>query len=266
MLYQFSMWYCAKFEIYFNAHVADLPFGLVLKWTDRTSLGEVAAMKLAREAGMPVPKVVCCGEHGEDFRRISILMTRLPGFDLENSDDELDVDAEGPWIHELKTCIQSMRLWTSPFSDGQICSVNGTSIRSSRVPHHVMGPFKNETEFHQFLFAPASMHGFESREDYDNALSRARKLQEKSHRLVFTHGDLKSHNILIDDDGHLSGLLDWESGGWCPDYWDFTTAMRFGRSTWWFQVCSWMGGDQYLEELDADIALNLLTVDSYAGM
>ncbi len=39
--------------------------------------------------------------------------------------------------------------------------------------------------------------------------------------------------------------------------------MRFGKDSWWYQVASWMGGDQYLEELQADKALNNLTVDSY---
>lgn len=175
-------------------------------------------------------------------------------------------DAEGPWIHDLRVCVQAMRLWESPFGRDQMCSANGASIRSPRVPCHVMGPFKNETDPNQYLFAPASKHGFQSGEHYENALSRANRLQEKVHRIAFTHGDLKTHNALVDEDVNPTGLLDWESAGSCPDYWDFTTAMRFGRDTWWFQVCSWMGGDQYLAELDADIALNLLTVDSYAGM
>lgn len=42
--------------------------------------------------------------------------------------------------------------------------------------------------------------------------------------------------------------------------------MRFGKDSWWFQVASWMGGGQYLEELASDVALNLLTVDSYIAM
>jgi aminoglycoside phosphotransferase (APT) family kinase protein len=93
----------------------------------------------------------------------------------------------------------------------------------------------------------------------------AKKIQQRSHRITFTHGDFKAHNILVDEEGHLSGFLDWESAGWYPEYWEFTTAMRFGKDSWWFQAASWMGGDQYLEELGSDVALNLLTVDSYIG-
>jgi hypothetical protein len=39
-----------------------LPFGLILKWSDRTRVEEVVAMRMARTAGMPVPRVLCCVE------------------------------------------------------------------------------------------------------------------------------------------------------------------------------------------------------------
>lgn len=63
----------------------ELPFGLVLKWSDRTSIEEAAAMQMARAAGMPVPKVLSLGEHpnGSYNRFFSILMTRLPGIPLK---------------------------------------------------------------------------------------------------------------------------------------------------------------------------------------
>lgn len=225
-------------------------------------------MEMARAAGMPVPKVLSCGEHPEDsFNRVfSILMTRLPGVSLENSSDPFEPDFEEPWIHDLKLCLDSMRQWRTPSDENRICSVLGTSIRSTRVPNHIMGPFTNEGGLTQYLLSAASAHGFQSREKYDEALVRAKRIDQRPHRVTFTHGDFKAHNILVDDDGHLSAFLDWESAGWCPEYRDFTTAMRFGRDSWWYQVAMWMGGDQYLDELEADIALNLLTVDSYIGM
>jgi hypothetical protein len=81
-----------------------------MKWTDRTSIEEVVSMKMAEAAGIPFPKVLNCGEHpkGPFNRRISILMTRLPGVPLENSDDDLQSDFEEPWLEELKMCILSM--------------------------------------------------------------------------------------------------------------------------------------------------------------
>jgi hypothetical protein len=122
-LYHISWWYCTRFDIALDANIMQLPFGLVLKWTDRTSIEEAVAMQMARAAGMPVPKVLSCGEHpSASYNRFfSILMTRLPGFPLENSADPLLVELEEPWLFELKECVTSMRTWCSPYSDS-VCS------------------------------------------------------------------------------------------------------------------------------------------------
>ncbi|KAE8154190.1 kinase-like domain-containing protein [Aspergillus avenaceus] len=266
-LYYLSEYYCSWFHIHFDPHIVQLPFGLVMKWTDRTSLEEAAAMQMVEAAGIPVPKFLSCGEHPADpsNRKYSILMTRIPGIALENSFDPFQADTEEPWLYELRTCLHSMRQWRPPCPTS-ICSAIGTCLRGPRIPCHIMGPFANKEEFYEYLFSPASSHGFKSITAYKQALSCARKLEHHSHRVTFTHGDFKAHNIMVDDDGHLSGFIDWESAGWYPEYWEFTTAMRFGRSSWWYQAASWMGGDQYSDELASDIALNLLTVDSYIAM
>ncbi|KAF5863931.1 hypothetical protein ETB97_009038 [Aspergillus alliaceus] len=266
-LYYFSQWYCSWFGITFNANIVQLPFGLVMKWTDRTSIEEVVSMQMAGAAGIPVPRVLNYGEHlkAPFNRKISILMTRLPGVTLENSYDELQVDLEEPWLEELNKCVRSMRSWLPP-NHHSICSPIGTPLRSPRVPGHIMGPFTDHTQLLEYLISPASSHGFKTMVEYEDTLARAKKLKQRDYRITFTHGDFKAHNILVGDDGHLSGFLDWESAGWYPEYWEYTTAMRFGKGSWWFQVASWMGGDRYLGELASDIALNLLTVDSYIAI
>ncbi|KIW14742.1 hypothetical protein PV08_07526 [Exophiala spinifera] len=87
LLARFSELYCSWTGVPFSRQIMQLPFGLVLKWTERVRIEEVIAMQMARAAGMPVPKVLCYGEHPGSWRPISILMTRLPGIDLYNSFD-----------------------------------------------------------------------------------------------------------------------------------------------------------------------------------
>ena len=259
--------YCSWFRIPFLPPIIELPFGLILKRSERTSIEEAVATQIARAAGMPVPKILCYGEHPTDFRRISILMTRLPGWPMNNSSGlHFIAEEEEPWLSDLGKCLDAMRKWKNPFPDKQICSAIGTAIPSQRVPNHAMGPFQTEKELHEYLLSPASSHAFKSLEEYQTTMTRARKIINISHRSVFTHGDLKAHNILVDENYCLSGFLDWESAGWCPDYWDFTTALRFGSNSWWGHAMSTLGGDQYSAELDYDRALNDLTVDSYIGM
>lgn len=91
-------------------------------------------MQMARAAGIPVPRVLSCGEHATPdlTRGISILMTRLPGFTLENSRNPFEDDDEGPWLEELKTCVHAMGEWEPP-SQETICSPIGTALRRFRV-------------------------------------------------------------------------------------------------------------------------------------
>ncbi|KAL4799600.1 phosphotransferase family protein [Aspergillus venezuelensis] len=265
-LHNFSEFYSFLFDLYFDGSVIQLPFGLIVKWTDRMSVEEYIAMQMARSAGVPVPKAISCGEHAvpenAPNRRFSVLMTHLPGVEMTNSSDPLEIEGEEPWVFELKECTHAMRQWEPP-SGNVIYSPIGTALRSTRVPGHIMGPFKDHESFYRHLFAPASSHSFRSAEGYENTLFLAKRLQDRPYRVKFTHGDLKAHNILVDNQGHLSGLLDWESAGWYPEYWEFTTAMRFGMNSYWYQLADWMGGHDYREELASDKALNNLTVDSY---
>lgn len=263
-LYHISRLYCKCYTIPFNPSILQLPFGLLLKWTDRVSLEESISMQMARAAGMPVPLMLSCGSHPGSMYAFSILMTRLPGFEINNCAAPFVVSDEGPWLAELRACVDAMRQWTPPHPE-VVSSPIGTAIRSSRVPDHVMGPFATQDHLHDFLLYPASAHGFDTRDEYTQALARANDIRKRHYKIVFTHSDFKAHNILLDEQGqHLTGFLDWESAGWQPEYWDFVTSMKFQRDeSWWYQVVLWMGGDRYFEEREMDRAVHSLTVDSW---
>ncbi|KAG9227958.1 hypothetical protein BJ875DRAFT_390396, partial [Amylocarpus encephaloides] len=76
---------------------------------------------------------------------------------------------------------------------------------------------------------------------------------------------IKHHNILVDEEGHITGFLDWESAGWYPEFWEYTTALRFvPKDFWWYKFLMKAGVKRYLEESEYERALTSLTVDSYS--
>ncbi|EEP76426.1 predicted protein [Uncinocarpus reesii 1704] len=241
-----------------------LPFGLILKWSDGTRLEEVLTTQVARRAGFPVPKVICYGDHPDTpHAPVSILMTRIPGDELGRVYKTLSGTERDSIQLQLKGYLEAIRRWKSPWGENRICSSAGTAIRSVRVPNHLVGPFESEQEFNDYLRSTAWSGGFPSETEYNDALDHARKMDSMPHRIVFTHGDLKHHNILVHN-GQITGFLDWESAGWCPEYWDFTTALRFiPKDHWWYNFVIGLGAGPYMAELDCERALTSLTVDSY---
>ncbi|EUC26620.1 hypothetical protein COCCADRAFT_42312 [Bipolaris zeicola 26-R-13] len=56
----------------------------------------------------------------------------------------------------------------------------------------------------------------------ESSSTNARKLVSESHSvkhdIAFTHRDLNLRNILVDDNGKISRIVNWECAGWYPKY------------------------------------------------
>lgn len=264
-LRSFSRHYCRWVGVPFDNQIAQLPFGLILKWSDGTRLEEVMATLVARSAGFPVPKVISYGEHPDHpHAPVSILMTRLPGEELGRTWESLNEEERENAFSEMQIILRMMRNWPHAWGEERICSVSGTALRSVRVPNHLIGPCENEEEFNDCLISPASCHRFPSEDIFKGKLNCWKRIRSMRHRIVFTHGDVKHHNILFHK-GHISGLIDWESAGWYPEYWEFTTALKYcPKDFWWYGFISKLGGSEYMVQVECERALTSLTVDSYA--
>ncbi|KAH0365091.1 APH-domain-containing protein, partial [Aureobasidium melanogenum] len=262
---RFSHLYCRWYGISFSNQIIQLPFGLLIKWSDGTRIEEVLAMEAARKAGMPVPRVICYGEHPDmPHAPVSILMTRLPGHELGEVYKSLSQTEKDTVLFEMKAYLSSMRKWKNPWGEHRICSSSGTSIRSVRVPLISMGPFETEKEMNDYLLYPAGFDMYDNDDDFPALKKRVDKLFDDKHDIVYTHGDLKHHNILVHG-GHVSGFIDWESAGWYPEYWEFTTALRFQREDfWWYDFVLRLSDHKYLVYKDAEQALTRITGDWYA--
>ena len=54
------------------------------------------------------------------------------------------------------------------------------------------------------------------------------EVHSRDYRLCLTHNDLGPHNILVDDHWNITGIVDWESCAWMPEYWCVIDSLRPG--------------------------------------
>lgn len=65
-----------------------------------------------------------------------------------------------------------------------------------------------------------------------------RSCLREDHRIVMTHGDVHARNIIVDNSSDLkiTGIVDWETGGGYPEYWEYIKAVQIpfiGRESDW---------------------------------
>jgi len=58
-----------------------------------------------------------------------------------------------------------------------------------------------------------------------NAITvKVKESRSKEHDIVFSRGYLNPKNISADAKGNITGIVEWESAGWFPEYWEYTKA------------------------------------------
>lgn len=207
------------------AQVQRLPFGLYLKYA-RDPEGfrnEFNALETVRRyTSIPVPwplDIVAVPSKSRDpfYSHDAYLLTsRIPGFPLSNCMEMLSDTDTSEFVRQMQEYLTQLRAIPKTVSPGYaICNTLGGACRDPRIRSaSPVGPFVNEEAFSQVLRHP-------------NDPSR------RGHRTVFTHADLNLRNILVDQvtksDGTrgwgIGGIVDWETAGYYPEYWDYTKAL-----------------------------------------
>ncbi|KAF8851640.1 kinase-like protein [Acephala macrosclerotiorum] len=200
---------------------------LCVKIGKYTDLSEASTMQFIRKnTSIPVPKVYCA------FRwrgKAYIAMERITGMPAAASWERLSEQSRTKLLGQLREMIDEMR--KIPAANGKISNVDGGSLYDCRLPSSLdrFGPFENTQEFHTFLRNSIEKAPPEH-PDVDEMISMHRREWGQP---VFTHGDLSSLNILVRG-GDIVGLVDWETAGWYPPYWEYTSACQVNpRNTFW---------------------------------
>lgn len=188
-------------------------------------LTEAVTMKyIAEHTLIPVPKIYCSFLHK---KRAYLVMERIQGEELASAWKKLSDESLGKNFLQLKGMVQELRALEPPPGTG-VGSCVGSSLYDSRLPHGTprFGPFTTIQEFHRWLRGDlqATQIGDDvSNQDANDIKTMIAKQEGQWPPSVFTHCDLNLFNILIS--GYkVVGIIDWESSGWYPPYWEFTTA------------------------------------------
>ena len=185
----------------------------------RLSEGQALRHIHAHTSGIPVPRVIDNFTHkGVTY----LIMTRLPGYPLNDSDRYFEIDSRVEQLlsAQLTSLLAPLRALPPP-SDA-ICGFDGGPIYDVRVRYpdgKPAGPWSSVSEFHEDLLRRTCGLKFPEHVDSEAALDVIKRAHARQHRVCLTHNDLGPHNLLVDDDWNITGIVDWEAAAWMPEYW-----------------------------------------------
>ncbi|KAG6872314.1 hypothetical protein C0995_010965 [Termitomyces sp. Mi166 len=217
-----------------------IPGGMYMKWGKLTRLteGQVTHF-VGTHTPLPVPIVIDNFTVGENTYLVT---SRLPGNPLSMMmvGIAFTPELERRLSEQLSRILAPLRALPAP--SNLICGWNDTPIYCERLSmgSRPAGPFPSVDAFHQTLMVRTG--GLKIRDDKQEYVIREtiRKAHSRPQRLCLTHNDLGPHNILVDDDWNITGIVDWEASGWLPEYWELTkgTFLPFYRNGRWKRILS----------------------------
>lgn len=166
----------------------------------------------------------------------SIWMELMPGKTLRDEWHSLDEEAKEKVCRDTRAMVEKLREIPRPETDDGAfyLAADGTSkiIQTLLGDEHDTHPaMKNVEDLRTRIW---------NRYVKNNGLSYPEgkgvyEMLPRSDVSVFTHGDIHPRNILVERDTEkgsgvrIMGLIDFESSGFYPDYWEFSEMMACGR-------------------------------------
>ncbi|KAF1951119.1 phosphotransferase enzyme family protein [Byssothecium circinans] len=210
-----------------GALLAKISPSMLVKYGTHASLIEAKTMLfVAEKTSIPVPKLYAAYSYGPLDRDVSdwgsvydtyIFMEFIEGEDLEKSWKNCN-DVEKQQISaDLKKYMTELR--SIPGAD-YVGSVHGGPVTDIILEWSttIKGPFDSVEAFNTTIADTFIAKSKGKVAAYIRGMLNAHK-----HGIVFTHGDLRPADVIVRD-GRVAAIIDWELGGWYPDYWEFAKA------------------------------------------
>jgi len=210
--------------------VTQTAHDVVLKSGTKVRRAEETAMRLVRAhaPSTPIPEVYGSwyghDEHGNHLGRLS--MSFVPGRTLDKVWPSLDDAAKERVCRDTWSMIAKIRTIPRPpaLSKHFCCSADGSPICDPLLGGYTdrSPPLPSDEAVRARIFEQyVKCNGLSYADGKDLP-----KMLPRSSKSVFTHGDITPRNIMVDESGRILAILDWESAGWYPDYWEYARMMR----------------------------------------
>jgi hypothetical protein len=229
---------------------------LCIKFGPLRHLPEASTIQfIAEHTSIPVPKIYCAFIHkGWTY----IAMERLKGEMVGRNWGLRSAESKAKILLQLKKMVEEMRS-IRPLQEQGVSNVDGGPLWDCRLPGISLchGPFKTIHDFHKYLRG-----GCEAHPDHLPEINKLIALQDR-HCLppVFTHGDLSSLNVLVRGD-QIVGIIDWETAGWYPSYWEYTTAWQVNPRNYF-----WRGEiDKFLEPMPTELEMEMIRLKYFGDV
>ncbi|KAL2205455.1 kinase-like protein [Sarocladium strictum] len=230
-----------------GAIITEIDPGVVCKEGFRATRNEEAALRLVKQkTSVPVPEL-----YGADYFNIngeekgSFLMDLVEGSTLQIKWDDFDDSTKTRICSEIWGIVEQLRRIPPPQSFGHLFQFGADGSPSIDVLlrdlHDPPRPIETDDALRARIL---------ERYLHFNGGSFSQHLPDylpHSSVSVFTHGDLAPRNIMVDDSGRITGILDWENSGWYPDYWEHANMQKPSIDD------DWMGWMDRTKPIDWDI-------------
>jgi hypothetical protein len=216
---------------------------ICVKYGESMTLSEASTLQfIARNTSIPVPRVICSFTYkGCTY----LVMERIRGDMIGRRWSYRTAESKAKILSQLKDFVSEMRRIPPP--NLQVSNIDGGMLYDGRIygPSQI-GPFKSIQDFHYYLRG-----GLGANPNIPEDVSKLIAWQDGPWSTpVLTHGDLSSLNVLARGD-EVVGIVDWETAGWYPPYWEYTTASQVNpRNPFWKEEI-----DKFLDPMPRDLAM-----------
>ncbi|KAF1852212.1 kinase-like protein [Cucurbitaria berberidis CBS 394.84] len=213
-------------KLFTHASGAILYLNFCIKFGDCVTLAEANTLQfIANHTSIPVPRVYHAFTH---HNQTYILMERIRGETIAKRWHSLSDSSKLLIFTQLKRMIEELR--SIPCQTNGVSNLDGGPIHDYRLHPSSCGPFDTLSDFHLALRNNVTLPSLQAQNHNSPnpaAILDVKKLvafhESVIRSPVFTHGDLSSFNILVRND-EVVGIIDWDTAGWLPYYWEYTTA------------------------------------------